>query len=117
MNLNEFLEKLRNQPPPSGPKGLGFFILATVCAAPFVLALAFMAVARLTGKEVLSGPVAISVFMLPLLLVATVCEIILIPIAWIKGLQNYKPFLLLYIFAIFLFWFTLISTLISIGPW
>ena len=79
MSLNEFLEKLRNQPPPSGPKCLGFFILATVCAAPFIFGLAFMAVARFTGKEVLSGPEGMSVFMLPFLLGATVCEIIFIP--------------------------------------
>ena len=72
-----------------------------------------MVVAKHTGKEVLSGPLMVSVFFLPLLLVATVCEMIFIPLVFIKCHHYYKPFLLLYSFAIFLFWFTLIS----IGPW
>jgi len=108
--MDEWFEEPKNQSP--WPKGLGCFLVTTVCGAPFVLMSAFMVLARLTGKEVFSGPLKLSVFLLPPLLLATVCEIIFIPLAWFKGHQNYKPFLLLYAFAIFLYW----ATLISIGP-
>jgi hypothetical protein len=106
---NFSFEESENKDSTNGSKGPGFFILATIGAVPFILVLAFMGVAKIAGKEV----VMVCAMFLPLIFVATVFEIIFVPLALIKGHNDYKPCLLLYIIAIFIYWITLLSK----GPW
>jgi hypothetical protein len=104
-------EEADNKNSTNASKGPGFFILATICAVPFILIMVFIGAAKYSGKG--DAPLMVSAFFLPVLLIATICEIILIPLALIKGHDKYHPFLLVYVIAIVLYW----VSLISIGPW
>ena len=108
---NFSFEESENKDSTNGSKGPGFFILATICAVPFILIMVFIGVAKCFGKG--DSPLMASVFFLPVLLIATLCEIILIPLALIKGHDKYHPFLLVYVVVIVLYW----VSLKSIGPW
>jgi hypothetical protein len=94
-------------------KGFIFFILATLCALPFVVISSFVVTAMLTHREILSRPLVSTIFFAPFFLLATVCGVIFIILAWKKGHCFYKPFLFLYSFSIFLYW----AMLINSGPW
>jgi hypothetical protein len=98
---------------PDGFKHFLWFVLATLCAIPFVFMSALVMVAIFTGENPISGAVGASVFFIPLFLLATVGGIIFIILSWKNGHRYYKPFLAGYILAMLIYW----GMLVSSGPW
>jgi hypothetical protein len=95
-------------PSPGNDKNSAAFILATICAFPFVWVMmdAFASHPKFIQSLVLS------VFFLPVFLVATVCEPIFF-LAWIKSPHWCRPFLILYLLAVATYW----KAVVMSGPW
>jgi hypothetical protein len=94
-------------------KGIGCFFLATLCASPFLFLSSLIAIAMLTGKEVISRFLVYSIFFLPISLLATVGCAIFSTLTWRNGASYFRPFLVIYSLAIIAYW----ALLIKAGPW
>jgi hypothetical protein len=92
---------------------VGCFFLATICASPYVVLSNLVVMAVITGKQVPSRSLVYSVFFTPLLLLAAVGGAIFIVCTWRNGRSYFRPFLVLYSVAIFVYW----AVLIESGPW
>jgi hypothetical protein len=96
-----------------GPKGLLSFVLATLCVVPFVGIAVLMMAALFAGKQILSGPLMASAFLLPLLLILTICELISSIFAWKNSPRYCRPILCGYWLSTILYW----GLMIGLGPW
>lgn len=99
--------------PPKNGDGFGYFILASICAFPFVVISFFLVAGIVTGHSPRGdSPLMVSLFFLPLFLVATICGIIFIVMAWKNNHRRFRPVLTIYLIAIFLYW----AVLLGMGP-
>jgi hypothetical protein len=96
-----------------GAKGRVPFILATICATPFIIMAAFFAPTLLDNQQIPRGPLMASVVLLPLLLVLTFCELIFTILAWKRGPGCYKPFICGYWLANIAYW----AVMVGSSPW
>lgn len=87
-------------PSPGKDKDSVAFFLATVCASPFV----YVVVESLINHHKFGEMLILSVFLMPLFLLGTICGPIFIILAWIKSPHWCRPLLILYLLAIAAYW-------------
>lgn len=97
------------KPLPEVRKNTGFFVVATVCASPFVLVSGYAIAGIFAHRPNFLSPLIFSFFFWPLLFAATIAGFIFIVAAWIKSPHWCKPFLILYSAAISVYWIVLLN--------
>jgi hypothetical protein len=102
--MNEEPEKF-----PDNMRGPAYFILATLFACPFMICLILSAVAHYSRQKFSFDPMITAVFLLPIFLLATICEIIFIIKAWKYGSAYYRPFLSLYAITMTMYWSAIVN--------
>jgi hypothetical protein len=113
MVMNDPGNETNKMRPSDRCKGLVYFVLATICALPFLLISYFAIPSFVSGKPLPHDLIMASALFIFVFIAATIGTLVFIPLAWRNGPRFCKPLLVIYSLVTLIYYIVLTSA----GTW